>query len=72
EARDQQSSKLISIWQTSVAELKRDLQELESHTAQVETKMEELGDAHSTTTNHIQHLTAQLAQCESEIMDLED
>ncbi|CAH2315063.1 Hypothetical predicted protein [Pelobates cultripes] len=72
QALDKQSQQLISIWQASVAELKRDLQDLGSRMAHMETKMEELVDAHNTSARWIHTITAQLNQCEAKIMDLED
>ncbi|CAH2277133.1 Hypothetical predicted protein [Pelobates cultripes] len=71
-ALDKKSSKLISIWQASVTEIKKDVQDLGSRMTHVETKMEEIVDAHNTAVGQIQHLTAQLAQCEAEIIVLKD
>ncbi|CAH2223064.1 Hypothetical predicted protein, partial [Pelobates cultripes] len=72
QALDNQSQKLISIWQTSVAEIKQDLHKLGSRMAHVETKMKKLVDANKSSAEQIRSLTTQLSQCETKIMDLED
>ncbi|CAH2325563.1 Hypothetical predicted protein [Pelobates cultripes] len=58
QAMDEQSQRLISIWQSSVAELKRDLQDIGSRT----THVEDLVDAHNASTEQIKSLTTQLQQ----------
>ncbi|CAH2254236.1 Hypothetical predicted protein [Pelobates cultripes] len=72
QALEEQSQRLISIWQSSVAELKRDIQDIGSRTTHVETKMEDLIDAHNASTEQIKSLSSQLQHCKTKIMDLED
>ncbi|CAH2296070.1 Hypothetical predicted protein [Pelobates cultripes] len=71
-ALDEQSRRLVATWQSSVAELKRDLQDIGSRTTHVEAKMEDLVDAHNASTEHLKSLTDQIQKCEAKLMDLED
>ncbi|CAH2324623.1 Hypothetical predicted protein [Pelobates cultripes] len=71
-ALDEQSRRLVATWQSSVAELKRDLQDIGSRTTHVEAKMEDLVDAHNASTEDLKSLTDQIQKCEAKLMDLED
>ncbi|CAH2326804.1 Hypothetical predicted protein [Pelobates cultripes] len=71
-ALDKQSTKLIATWQESVAEIKRDLHDLGSRTGHVETKVDNIVDAHNQAVDRIQALETQLAKYEVKLMPLED
>ncbi|CAH2322371.1 Hypothetical predicted protein [Pelobates cultripes] len=71
-ALDRQSTKLIATWQESVAEIKKYLHDLGSRTGHMETKMDDIVEAHNQAVSRIQTLESQLAKYEVKLMDLED
>ncbi|CAH2327899.1 Hypothetical predicted protein [Pelobates cultripes] len=66
------STKILTSLQSTLKELRRDVQELEDRMTHVEQKMEDQTAAHNDVADQVQHMQQQLEYTQRKVMDLED